>query len=174
MDPTVFNLLSSVVVLERKPLVWLEVFGGGYGGLVAPFGQLLPCLAHQSSTPARIDCGSGSIPGRCRARAYETDGEGGAPLVADDADVGVIAAHATRLALDQLCGEQASRFPHAIYLVGLSRGWIFEEPFETVPIDVEAGEKAADGGPDPEEMQAGLEFVRGLVRRLLDEPSGSQ
>ncbi|MEE9250579.1 MAG: ThiF family adenylyltransferase [Alphaproteobacteria bacterium] len=174
VDPTVFNLLSSVVVLERKPLVWLEVFGGGYGGLMA---RHRPGIDPdpQSMRACVLDwCAKQGKSWPKGARDYETDGEGDAPLVADDADVGVIAAHAARLALDQLCGEQPSRFPHAIYLVGLSRGWIFEEPFDTVPIDVETGEKAAGRGPDPDEMKAGLEFVGGLVRRLLDEPAGSQ
>ena len=36
------------------------------------------------------------------------------------------------------------------------------------------GDVQGDRGPDPDEMKAGLEFVGRLVRRLLDEPAGSQ
>ena len=34
-DPNVFNLLAAVVRQSKKPMVWVEVFEGGIGGLVA-------------------------------------------------------------------------------------------------------------------------------------------
>jgi len=34
-DPNAFNLLASVSTRAKKPMVWLEVFAGGIGGMVA-------------------------------------------------------------------------------------------------------------------------------------------
>jgi hypothetical protein len=55
--------------------------------------------------------------------------------MADDADVAVIAAHASRMAVDVLIRPDASAFPHPGYAIGLSGEWIFGEPFDTRPID---------------------------------------
>ena len=168
-DPAVFNLLSSLVTSAAKPLVWLEVFGGGYGGLVARHrpgidpnpqsmraGILDYCARQGESWPKSVGY-------------YGAAGDDGAPLIADDADVGVIAGNAARMVLDQLCGEEPRRFPHAAYLIGLSEGWCFMEPFDTRPIDVKPGEMSADRSADPAEKQAGLEFVKFLVSQLRDE-----
>jgi hypothetical protein len=172
-DPTVFNLLSSVVVQEGKALVWLEIFGGGYGGLVARHRPGIDADPQSMRAGVRGWCARQGESWPAGARDYEADGGYGAPLVAEDADVAVIAAHAARMALDQLWGGQ-SRFPHSIYLVGLSEGWVFKEPFETRPIDVDMAEKPVDRAADPAEVLAGLEFVERLVRRLLDETAGSR
>jgi hypothetical protein len=53
----------------------------------------------------------------------------------DDADVAVIAADASRMAVDVLIRPDASAFPHPGYVIGLSAEWIFGEPFDTRPID---------------------------------------
>jgi hypothetical protein len=72
-----------------------------------------------------------------------------APLVADDADVTVIAAHMTRLVLDALLRSE-SVFPQSAYAVGLKSGWIFQAPFDTWPISlIEEGR----WGPDEDERR---------------------
>jgi hypothetical protein len=58
------------------------------------------------------------------------------PLVADDADISAIAGHASRMAIDTLVPREPSSFPYSVYLIGLAKGWIFEAPFDTYPIDV--------------------------------------
>ena len=70
------------------------------------------------------------------------------PLIADDADVTVIASHCSRLAIDTLIGRAPSLFPHSVYLLGLASSWIFNAPFDTYPIDV--------GAPAPPEQQPKL------------------
>ena len=173
-DPAVFNLLSSLVTSEAKPLVWLEVFGGGYGGLVA---------RHRPGVDPNPQSMRAGILDYCAKQGeiwpeivgnYGAEGGDGAPLIADDADVSVIAGNAARMAVDQLCGEEPSRFPHAVYLVGLSEGWFFKEPFDTRPIDVNPAETSADSGADQAEIAAGLEFVKSLVQGLRDESADSQ
>jgi hypothetical protein len=153
-DPTVFNLLSSIAVSAGKPLVWFEIFGGGYGGLVA---RHLPGIDPdpQSMRAGVLDwCARRNAAWPTDTRSYEADGGGEVPLVADDADVAVIAGHAARLALDHLLGEVPTRFPHSVYLVGLARGWIFDQPFQTFPIDVEAPVTAANVTLDPEKNKS--------------------
>jgi hypothetical protein len=68
-------------------------------------------------------------------RSYET-GQDGVPLIADDADVSAIAAHAARFAIDTLIGRDPSLFPNSVYAIGLGAGSVFTQPFETYPIEV--------------------------------------
>ncbi len=34
-EPKVFNLLTAMTSVYKKPLVWLEIYGGGFGGMIA-------------------------------------------------------------------------------------------------------------------------------------------
>lgn len=133
-DPRVFNLLSSVVVASKKAMVWCEVFSGGIGGLVA---RHRPGLDHPPQTMRAILLtwfreqnvpwvGGTGID-------YGNDDPADTPLVADDGDVAVIAAHACRMATDILL--DGTTFPHSMYVVSLKKGWKFDEPFEAYPID---------------------------------------
>ena len=173
-NPAVFNLLSSMVVSASKPMIWLEVFGGGYGGLVA---RHRPGI---DPNPQAMRAGIleySARQGEYRPRGatdYGVVNGDGTPWIADDADVSVIAMNAARMALDQLCDEEPSRFPHPVYLVGLSEGWIFKEPFDTRPIHIEPIETPIDSGANPAEMSVGLDFVKSLVHRLRDESADSR
>ena len=66
---------------------------------------------------------------------YDSKTLEGPPLIADDADVSVIAGHASRMALDTLMRPEASAFPHSAYVIGLARAWIFTQPFDVRPVD---------------------------------------
>ena len=172
-NPSAFNILVSIVAAAEKPLVWLEVFGGGYGGLVArhrPGVDPTP----QSMRAGILDwCSRRNRSWPTIADPYEAGDDEGVPLVADDAAVSVIAANAAQLAIDQLLRETPSRFPHAIYLVGLGRGWIFGQAFESFPIDIERPTMEQKNQGDAEDAQAGIAFVEALVRRLRDDSSRS-
>ena len=118
-------------------MVWLEIFAGGIGGLIARFrpncepdpktmqAYLLNYLLTQHSAP--------EIKATADYTATNAEGE---VLVATDADVAVITENAIRMVLDILMEYEPSGFPGSIYLIGLSRGWIFKEPFHTIPIDL--------------------------------------
>ena len=168
-DASVFNILSSVVVSASKPLLWLEVFGGGFGGLIAR------CRPGTGSNPQSMRSGIlhfCSQQGNDWPRSmgsYEAEAPYEAPLVADDAAVSVIAANATRMALDQLDSQEPSRFPHDVYLIGLSEDWCFAEPFDIRPIDVRPEIGSIDPVPDPAEMRAGWEFVKSLLDQQSSE-----
>ena len=145
-DPSVFNH-PAVTAIGKNRLMWAEIFGGGFAGLIAryrPTREPAP-----ASMRAAIDswCAEKGRPLERPANDY--GGGPGAPLIADDADVTVIAAHAARMAIDILIPRDPSAFPYSVYLIGLGKGWIFENPFETYPIDV--------GTPEPANSEAEID-----------------
>ena len=133
-DAAVFGYLCAAAAIGKKPLMWAEVFGGGFGGLIA---RSRPGLDPDPASVKAI------IEAWCQERGLPleraTDYGGGTPerpLIADDADVTVIAAHGARFALDILIPRQPSLFPHSAYMIGLANRWLFGQPFETYPISV--------------------------------------
>jgi sulfur-carrier protein adenylyltransferase/sulfurtransferase len=73
----------------------------------------------------------------------------------------VIAAHASRMVIDALLRPETSLFPHPAYVIGFQRGWIFDAPFDTRPIDfVPEGSWAST--PTPERTVEALDFMATL------------
>lgn len=138
-DATIFNLCAAVARSQCKPLVWGEVFAGGVGGIVArsrPDIDPTPLIARQQLVAWCADQG---VPWDGKeSEAYDLSRDDAPPLVADDAEVTIIAAHITRMAIDILVREETI-FPNSAYAIGLRHEWIFSAPFETFPIDLEAG-----------------------------------
>ncbi|MES9828065.1 MAG: ThiF family adenylyltransferase [Candidatus Thiodiazotropha sp.] len=138
-DATIFNLCAAVARSQCKPMIWGEVFAGGVGGIVArarPNIDPIPLLARRQLAAWCADKG---VPwDGMESEAYELSRDDAPPLVADDAEVTIIAAHITRLVIDILVRE-ATIFPHSAYAVGLQQEWIFSAPFDTFPINLEAG-----------------------------------
>lgn len=173
-EPTVFNYLCAAVAIASKPLLWAEIFGGGFGGLIARHRP--PFEPDPASMRSAIEnwCAERGQP--IERAAHDYGGGPGAPAIADDADVAVIAAHAARIAIDTLISRDPSMFPHSVYLVGLAKGWIFEQPFETHPIDV--GPPAAlepEEALDPQEEAEELARIAQLLKEHEDAAtSGAQ
>jgi len=170
-DPNVLNLVSAVGAAAKKPILWAEVFGGGIGGLIARSrpGQE-PSPSYMRRAIENWFGERGEPPAR-PVRPYEAGPAGAAPLIADDADVSVIAAHAARFAIDLLIDRMPSLFPNSVYAIGLGVGSVFSQPFETYPIDV---------GPPPAETplvelskeETATEFAA-LVALLKDKLNGT-
>lgn len=136
--PVAFNMIASVSRRQKKPMIWAQVFAGGIGGIVArarPDIDPIPIAARDQIEVWCEDQGVDWIrqdePGR-----YNGVGADGRPMIADDAEVSIIASHATRFATDILSRPEASIFPVSAYLVGFSSEWIFDQPFDTRPIDL--------------------------------------
>jgi hypothetical protein len=168
-DPHAFNLLASVCVTSKKPMVWLEVFAGGIGGFVA---RHLPAVDAKPQIMRNVYnnwCRSQAVPWTDGAAgAYAAQPGEGPVLVADDADVAVVAAHATRMAVDALIDGQG--FPHSMYVISLRAGWMFDQPLEAYPIDAQAPAEEPDPEADPEEKKQGLQFlVDELLSKVDDE-----
>lgn len=138
-NPSAFTLISSMSKRKKKPMVWVEVFGGGIGGIVArsrPEFDPIPLLArnqiYQWCTENGVD-----VLQSVQANDYSVQKDDGVPLIADDAEVSIMSAHAARFATDILARPNNSIFPYSAYIIGMSSEWVFNEPFDTRPIDLQ-------------------------------------
>lgn len=135
-EPTAFNMIASVSTRRSKPMIWVEVFAGGIGGIVArarPDIDPVPLSARAQIEAWCNDQGVDWIRPVDSDRYDGRDGDG-IPLIADDAEISIMAAHAARYASDILARPEASIFPNSAYVIGFSSAWIFEQPFDTRPI----------------------------------------
>ena len=137
-NPTVFNLCAHVARHSKKSFIWLEIYAGGIGGLVArarPDKDPEPFTLREAINAAAADIAAekGVEPpdGAGDYAAFDADE---AVVIASDADVTTIAGIAAQIALDTLLDREPSNYPYSGYLVGLSRGWIFEQPLHTIPV----------------------------------------
>lgn len=169
-DTTVFNLCAAIARRAEKPMCWAQVFGGGTGGIVV---RLRPKIDPTPLTARRRIEGWYAAqgvewPDNGSSEPYtETSGAEG-PLIADDADVSVIASHLSRLAIDLLARPGATIFPYSAYLVGLAERWIFTAPFDVRPIDL--GESDAwHAEPEPGDADALKQLLAEMLSSKSDE-----
>jgi molybdopterin/thiamine biosynthesis adenylyltransferase len=167
-DPQIFNLCAAVTRRREKPLIWGEVFGGGIGGLIARLRPRIDPTPHLARTQIATWCNEHQIPwDGSTSSDYDVTKDNAPPLIADDADVSVIAAHMARLAIDVLV-RQDSIFPQSAYAIGLRADWIFAAPFDTWPIELRP---EGDWGPTKEaDHEAQLSS---LLAELFPGASGS-
>ena len=93
-------------------------------------------------------------------------------MIADDADVSVIAAHAARMGIDLLIPREPSAYPDSVYMIGLSKQGIFNTAFETYPIEVgRPALQAPQTTPNPDEAAAELRKITRLLTEHKDEDS---
>ena len=137
-NPSAFNLIASVATRKQKPMVWVEVFAGGVGGIVArarPEIDPIPLIARAQIETWCSDQGiEWNNPPNLGAYQMAMGDED--PLIADDAEVSLMAAHATRFISDILIKPDSSIFPVSAYAVGCTSKWAFNEPFHTWPIEL--------------------------------------
>ncbi len=146
-----FVYASSVSEDEGVPMVWGRVFGGGFGGYIArsrPSIEASPLDVRNSiyqwfQTPGFPE------PPADAGIDYAAGPDDQTPMIADDADVSVISSHLTHFAADVLRGPANSNYPYSVYVIGLRKEWLFEEPFDTRPIDV-SGVKSSNVAEEDE------------------------
>ena len=163
-----FNYLTAAATYGKKPLLWAEIFGGGYGGLIArhrPGFEPDPMAMRSAIENWCVEQGK-PYP---KAHDYDATREVN-PMLASDADVGVIAANAARLAEDTLLAKSPSAFPYSVYLVGLKQAWVFDAPFHTQPIDVGPPAPRPDVIPiDPSLAADEKQHIRALFEKFVSE-----
>lgn len=168
-NPSVFTLCAHVARQAKKPLVWMEVFAGGIGGLVArarPDHDAEPFTlraAIQSAATDITEQKSVDAPEAAVNYGAEVEDE---IVTASDADVSVLAANATQIALDTLLARSPSRFRHPAYLVGFSAEWVFEEAFHTIPVDCSA---PVDWSTTIQTDKATRERASAFIIKLLED-----
>lgn len=157
-EPRVFNLCSAIARRAEKPMCWAQVFGGGAGGLVVrirPGIDPTPLTARQRIESWYREQGE-DWPDDGSSQPYGDYVTAGPPLIADDADVSVMASHLSRMAIDLLARPGSTIFPFSAYVVGLRDRWLFTAPFDVRPIDL------------GESDQWGAETTRGDADTLLE------
>ena len=157
-------MLSTVSYQSDTPYIWIEIFEGGIGGFIGRFRPKLEPgpIAMRAALLGFLD--TQDAPETTSHGDYSaTDNEGNI-MVATDADVSIIAGYATNMALDILAQNEPSLFPHSMYLIGLRRGWIFEEPFDTKPLDAIFNESTATKeAMQEEDIIEAVEFIKDLI-----------
>ena len=167
-NPDVFNHLAFVCLRNDRTLVWGAVYAGAVGGEI---GRSRPA---KDPSPHDIR--------QCMTQFYETaegppplfagrgyDGSIGedAPLIGNDAETSVIAAHMAAYAIDALIDAEPPTYSAPAYFVGLKRGWLFDAPFDTRPLIVNAAPRSVASGQDASGVD--VDFLRGLVETLERE-----
>lgn len=163
-DPAVFNLCASIARRAKKPMCWAQVFGGGTGGIVVrlrPDIDPTPLTARQRIDAWYAEHGVDWPDDGTSAPYTETSGAE-APLIADDADVSVIAAHLSRFAIDLLARPDTTIFPYSAYVIGMAQRWLFTAPFDTRPIDL-----GPNDGWEVEAQAGDSEALKQLLADLL-------
>ena len=168
-DAHCFNFCAAVATESLKPLLWGEVFAGGIGGLVARVRSGHEPEPQTARNQINAWCEGHGIPALLAgfAAPYATAAGDGAALVADDAEVAIIAGHLARLATDVLIHPKESAFAVPAYAIGLRRAWIFSEPFETWPIQL-AGSEPWKVEQDSASVAESLALLRELLPSAFD------
>ena len=152
-NPDVFNHLALIAMRNDQPLVWGSVYAGGLGGEIA--------RSRAGKDPSPYDIRQamtqfyGAADGRpplAAGRGYDGSVGQDRPLIATDADVSVFAAHMTAYALDALVDHDPSVYGAPAYVIGLKQGWLFEGPFDTRPLTVDAPVRERSTVPDVAEL----------------------
>jgi len=133
-----FGMAAQVATMDGIPMVWGRVFGGGYGGYVARSrpGLEADALDVRHEIYTWMTNPEFPKPPKDSDIDYGVEPDDQPSMIADDADVSVIAAHLARLALDALLPAGESDYPYSAYVIGLRAEWIFAGPFQTFPISL--------------------------------------
>jgi hypothetical protein len=166
-DGRVFNLTSAVARRFGRSLVWLEIFGGGVGGLVARSRHGCDPSPEDMRTAYLQYCAENPAPPNLIAASdYMLPAEDAGILVASDADAGVVSYHAARLAVDCVRNPAESHYPYSMYLIGLEKAWVFDAPFDTRPISTSFLPVRATETLDSGQLGAeNLEFLAELLQK---------
>jgi sulfur-carrier protein adenylyltransferase/sulfurtransferase len=166
-DPHCFNFCAAVAKAALRPLIWGEVLAGGIGGIVARVRPGYEPEPQRARNQIMAWCDKQGIPAPVAGseNPYAANMGDRPPLIADDAEVTIIAGHLSRVAIDALLGEE-SDFPAPAYAIGLRKAWIFSQPFDTHPIQL--------SGVEPwqaEQDEASADETMAFLRELLPSPS---
>ena len=174
-NPNTFNQLSWIASQKKIPLIWLEVFAGGVGGIVAryrPGKEPTPKIMRSYLS----NCLEGKAkPALSISQDYAALNDDGQIIVASDADVTFITSVATKMSLDILLEHTPSVFPYSMYLIGFDRSWIFHEPFHIYPIDFSNLEVKEDNkNVVNSELSDAMSFIAQLLNTSKNEDTPTQ
>ena len=162
-NPDAFNHIADLCIRHDRTLIWGGVYAGGVGGEIARarFGKDPSPYEIRNVVNQYYKTCSDAPP---VSVGYGYDGSIGqsTPMQASDADVSILAAHLTELALDALVESEPSEYEAHAYLVGLKRGWIFKGPLDIHPIIAKAPKR--NSFLAKENCSLELDFIRSLIQ----------
>ncbi|MEZ0223183.1 MAG: ThiF family adenylyltransferase [Alphaproteobacteria bacterium] len=167
--PQAFNYSAAVSLKSKIPMVWAEVFAGGIGGMVARTRPEIEPPPHVARGQILEWCNEQNVPAPGRPRRYGVEHDDGSALIADDADVSVIASHAGRVAIDALLRRTNSIFPHPVYFIGMTKAWIFTAPFDTRPVDLRPEPWKLSADSDVDTMREVGDFLISLMPKTSND-----
>ena len=178
-NPKVFNICAHVARQSRKPIAWLEIYAGGIGGLIArarpdkdPEPFTMRAAIHASG--AQLAEEKEVEPPLESLIDYAATNDDEQIVIANDADVTIIAASLSAMVLDILLEREPSYFPHPAYLIGLARSWIFEQPFHIIPVSCSADVNwSTTVPPDEATLKEEVKFVQQLIDGMAENGSAS-
>jgi molybdopterin/thiamine biosynthesis adenylyltransferase len=169
-DANTINQLSFIAERDSKPVIWLEIYAGGLGGMIArhrpgldPDPRAMRAAFNSYTQTATEESAPRAL------GAYAAEGPNGEPVIASDADVSIIAHAAAEMALDILTEQEPSKFPSSMYLIGLARGWVFDQPFHTIPIDVGLPKELPSAEASRQANDEMLAFVEDLLEKAKND-----
>lgn len=133
-------MLAAMAEAANLPFLAVSVFEGGIGAWLAP---CLPGLSppfviayeqYQAYCQQEVDA-QGIVVPTPAPRRYEGTSADGSPIMADDADVSMAAAHAARLILDMLARPDDPELAQWL-LLGFRKGWLFKRHGDNSMIDM--------------------------------------
>lgn len=161
-----FNYCGSVAHEHKKPMAWARVFAGGYGGLIARSRPGLEPAPLDARAAIEAWCANPDFPPAPKAAArYGGVRQDGVAMVADDADVGAIAAQLARLALDTLTNHGDSDFEQSAYMIGLREEWIFKAAFDTWPVALGVPREEREPIMSDQEKESAVAAIMGMLER---------
>ena len=160
-----FNCAAGTAKLNEKAMFWAQVFAGGFGGLIARSRPKLDPNPFDAREMIAQWCANPEFPDPPKAaKDYAAQTADGVPMVADDADVSVIASNLTRMIIDTAIGADPSEFAYSAYMIGLRKEWIFKEPFDTWPINLGPELTAAAASANPGEMATAMTMLIDVLK----------
>lgn len=158
-------LLGAIAAANSRPFLSVEVYEGGLGchitrslpGTDPPFADLRAKYVQYCER-----CGVN--PPTSGHRRYESIGEDGEPIMADDAAASIAAAHTARIAIDLLDG-QTDTMKYACLLIGFKKGWLFASHAEVIGLAMGDPPPARAPCSDPDTIA----FVKSMTAKALHE-----
>ena len=172
-DSDVFNHLAFMAMHNNQTLVWGAVYAGGLGGEIArsrPGNDPSPYDIRQVMT--QFCQTADETPPFAAGLGYDGLTDQGNPLIATDADISALGAHMADYANDALIGVEPSAYNAPAYFIGLKRGWLFEGPFDTRPLIVDAPLRTIK--PNSELVDIDVDFLKSIVETLPHENQDRQ
>ncbi len=168
-----FNRAAQVAVRSKTPLLWLLVYAGGIGGLLArsrPERDPEPLMmrAQLENWASTQDAVAPET-----VQDYGSEQADGTVQVASDAHVSAVAAHLAAMALDTLTEIEPSAYSANAYLVGMRRDWVFDGPLHVIPLALEGLAETAKK-PSPEGKARMQSFIRDLLQEARDDDHSTE